>query len=330
VEIDKAANETPTESPDETGEGRLSRRIPWRAALLGVLTTGLGQVYSGRPIRAICLHVLSVCIGFVSIRTIFVIPIKLWNVVLPLAAVLIWWLFALADAVWCARRAAPDYRLRRYNRWYFYLLLAILAFGEQSAVKGLFKARLAEAFRAVSWSMLPTIQSGDDVFVDKRAYAGGGPQRGDIVSLHYPLDPSVLYFKRVIGVGGDVLKMVNNKVYVNGQYVSEPYTQFEFANSLPIRDNFPPDPRILEKLPTAWGLDPGWTQEMPNFIRDDGLHVPAGYVFVLGDNRHGSLDSRYWGFVPTSGILGKAAVIYFSWDAKAHRIRWERIGKILK
>jgi signal peptidase I len=69
---------------------------------------------------------------------------------------------------------------------------------------------------------------------------------------------------------------------------------------------------------------------MPKFIHDDGLHVPPNSLFVLGDNRDDSLDSRFWGFVPRADILGKADVIYFSWDAKARRVRWDRIGEIFK
>ena len=69
---------------------------------------------------------------------------------------------------------------------------------------------------------------------------------------------------------------------------------------------------------------------MPSFIHDDGLHVPPDIVFVMGDNRDNSLDSRYWGFVPRDNILGKAAMIYFSWDAGARRVRWDRIGEVLK
>ena len=136
--------------------------------------------------------------------------------------------------------AAPDYRLKAYNRWYVYLLLVVLTGIEQNAVKAFVLDRFEQAFRVSTGSMFPTVLIGDRFLVDKRAYLGGMPQRGDIVTFRYPRDPSELLYKRVIGVGGDFVKIEDKKVYLNGRPLFEPYAQFETPASLPLRDNFPP------------------------------------------------------------------------------------------
>lgn len=307
----------------------VSRRVPWRAALLGVVTAGLGQLYSGRALRAIILHLFSWCIAVILLRAFF-IPYQPWNIIAPLAGALLVWLLILGDAMRCARMAAPDYRLKAYNRWYVYLLLFVLAGMEQNALKTLVQDRFEQAFKVSTGSMFPTVAIGDRFLVDKRAYLGGMPQRGDLVTFRYPRDPSELLYKRVIGVGGDVVKIEAKKIYLNGRPLFEPYAQFETPASLPLRDSFPPTPSLLETLPADSGIDPDWKLEMPSFIHDDGLHVPPDYVFVLGDNRDNSWDSRYWGFVPRANILGRAGMIYFSWDAKARHVRWARLGEVLK
>jgi len=145
-----------------------------------------------------------------------------------------------------------------------------------------------------------------------------------------PRDPSVQFLKRVIAVGGDVVKIKDKKVYLNGQLLVEPYAEFESSTSYPVRDDFPPTPSQLENLPSAWGVHPDWKRDVPSFVRGDGLHVPPGYMFVLGDNRDNASDTRFWGFVPQANLIGKASVIYFSWDPQARRVRWDRLGKVLK
>jgi signal peptidase I len=186
---------------------------------------------------------------------------------------------------------------------------------------------VAEATVIPTGSMESTILIGDHVFLNKLLYGPRLPytslrlpplreiHRQDIVAFRYPLNPSVMFVKRVIGVGGDVVKIQDKKVYINGRPLQEPYTQFQYSTSLPLRDDFPPTPGLLETLPAAWGLDPAWAREMPSFIRDDGLHVPHGYLFVMGDNRDNSLDSRFWGFVPLENVVGEPLFVYWSYDA---------------
>ncbi len=232
-------------------------------------------------------------------------------------------------------------------------------------VVGVFCIRtfIAEATVIPTGSMEKTILIGDHVFLNKLLYGPRFPytswrippfrpiQRGDIVAFRYPRNPSVMFVKRVIGVGGDVVRIVNKKVYVNGQPLNEPYVQFQYSSIFPLRDNFPPPISQVETLPAAWGLDPSWAREMPSFIKPDGLHVPQGYIFAMGDNRDNSLDSRFWGFVPLSNVVGEPLFVYWSYDAPSRdwttddllsrlkfdgsiilnffrRTRWSRTGKI--
>jgi len=222
---------------------------------------------------------------------------------------------------------------------------------------------IAEATVIPTGSMEKTILIGDHVFLNKLLY---GPQlpytslrvpplktvhRQEIVAFRYPRNPSVMFVKRVIGEGGDVVRVENKRVFVNGQALDEPYVQFQFTNLFPLRDNFPPPLSQIETLPAAWGLDPGWAREMSQFIEKDGLHVPPGYLFMMGDNRDNSLDSRFWGFVPEENVVGEPLFVYWSYDAPSkdwtaedivarlkfdasivwnflRKTRWSRTGKI--
>ena len=186
---------------------------------------------------------------------------------------------------------------------------------------------VAEATVIPTGSMEKTILVGDHVFLNKLLYGPRFPytswripplksvHRGEIVAIHYPRNPSLMFVKRVIGVGGDVVKIVDKRVYVNGRLLTEPYAQFQTSYVTLLRDNFPPPLARIDTLPAAWGLHPDWAREMSNFIQNDGLHVPEGYLFAMGDNRDNSLDSRFWGFVPLDNVVGEPLFVYWSYDA---------------
>ncbi|MBW1980437.1 MAG: signal peptidase I [Deltaproteobacteria bacterium] len=172
---------------------------------------------------------------------------------------------------------------------------------------------VVQAFKIPSGSMKPTLLVGDHILVNKFIYGVKLPftdktlikvrlpERGDVIVFKYPRDPSKDYIKRVIGLPGDQVQLVNNKLYLNGKPVPDPHA---FYGNSPYSGS---------------GL-----------LRNFGpVVVPAGHLFVMGDNRNESADSRVWGFVPMSYVRGKAFLIYWSWDHDHFGVRWRRMGDII-
>jgi signal peptidase I len=175
---------------------------------------------------------------------------------------------------------------------------------------------ILQPFRIPSESMERTLLVGDFLLVNKSVYGPPGiwswllpyrhVQRGDIIVFHFPLDPPEHIVKRVVGLPGDRIHLRDGVLYRNGAPITEPYVVYETANDDGFRDQFP----------TATYTDPGvdthWWMQMRSRVTDGDLIVPAGQYFVMGDNRNHSRDSRYWGFVPRSAIVGRPFIIYFS------------------
>ena len=174
---------------------------------------------------------------------------------------------------------------------------------------------VVQAFKIPSGSMKPTLEIGDHILVNKFSYGVklpylrntiipvGQPQRGDIAVFIYPEDKSKDFIKRVIAVGGDTVEIRDKKLFVNGKAVDDPHgvhvEDVIYPRAIQRRDNFGP------------------------------VRVPEGTLFVMGDNRDQSYDSRFWGFVKLEDVIGKAFIIYFSWDSENGGVRWGRIGKLL-
>jgi signal peptidase I len=171
-----------------------------------------------------------------------------------------------------------------------------------------------EAFKIPSASMLPTLQIGDYLLVNKLRYGiripgsrrwavrFGSPEPGDVIVFSDPKDQSVNYVKRVIAVENEVVEIRDKDVLVNG---------------------------VRREVPTAYFANQTFVQ--PSGRRDNigPLMVPRGRVFVLGDNRDHSFDSRYRGFVKTIDVEGKALLVYWSADGDEGAVRWDRIGKVI-
>ncbi len=182
---------------------------------------------------------------------------------------------------------------------------------------------VVQAFKIPSGSMLPTLKIGDYLLVNKFIYGiknplngktlipVSTPERGDIVVFRYPKDPSIDYIKRVVGIPGDTIVMKDKHLFINDKEVVDPHAWISSPEVLPksdsVRDNFGP------------------------------VIVPKGHLFVMGDNRDNSYDSRFWGFVDEREVLGQAFILYWSWDmkepllsvARLASIRWGRIANII-
>ncbi|HEX5432505.1 MAG TPA: signal peptidase I [Bryobacteraceae bacterium] len=184
---------------------------------------------------------------------------------------------------------------------------------------------LVQAFIVPTPSMDHTIRPGDHLLVDKLSYAPPGSisryllpytdvKRGDIIVFRYPVDISQNYVKRVIGVPGDHIKLINKVVYLNGKPLTEPYVEHVRPYIDPYADNFPSAP----PEPVGDPADQARAAEMlAHHVENGEVVVPPGNYFAMGDNRDDSADSRYWGFVPRENIIGKPLIIFWSYDASA-------------
>jgi signal peptidase I len=182
---------------------------------------------------------------------------------------------------------------------------------------------VVQAFKIPSPSMESTLLVGDHLLVNKFIFGGTGAwydkllpyrklERGDIIVFKYPYQDHQHFVKRVIGLPGDHLKLVDGEMYINGKLLNEPYVQHDpAAIGDPLNSDFPP----AAKLMISSQMIPEWVQEMPKYIVGDELVVPPGKYFAMGDNRDRSSDSRYWGFVDRGAIMGRPFLIYWSVDA---------------
>jgi signal peptidase I len=183
---------------------------------------------------------------------------------------------------------------------------------------------ILQAFKIPSQSMEPTLLIGDHLLVNKFIFGGTGAwyekflpyrpvRRGDIIVFRFPFDDHSHYVKRVIGLPGDRIRIINQQVFINGSPLSEPYVVHDPTQDDSFADNFPPaDDRFARYV-----LRPEWAAQIMNYVHNAALVVPPDHYFVMGDNRDRSSDSRYWGFVDRHAIMGRPIVIYWSVEATA-------------
>ncbi len=189
-------------------------------------------------------------------------------------------------------------------------------------------------FKIPSSSMVPTLEVGDYLFVLRYPYGfripltdiqllSKQPIRGDVAVFVYPEDKSKDYIKRVVGLPGDVITYKNNRLSINGKEM--PLTArgnrsyFLGDGSVDVSGLF--EENLLNVKHEVLRKDYS--------IRDGEWTVPEGHYMVLGDNRNNSRDSRFWGFVPQSYMIGRAAVIWWSWDSTRGSVRWNRLGHFI-
>lgn len=219
--------------------------------------------------------------------------------------------------------AVRDPLVVEYARSFFPVLLVVLVL----------RSFIVEPFRIPSESMLPTLQIGDFIVVNKFTYGVrlpvthtkvfdlGSPERGDVVVFRYPRHPSVNYIKRIIGLPGDTVAYYNRRVFINGEPLElERIGEFVPPGDSPVTGTLlefreqvgPREHRIL--------LDPRGRSPEGEFV------VPEDQYFVLGDNRDHSNDSRVWGYVPDHNLVGRAEMIWMHWDWNGGGSDWGRVG----
>jgi len=272
-------------------------RKPMIAGLFTLFTIGLGHLYFGKIKKGVILFFGGqLFIVIISSSFFFYTPV---GPIIAIIAGISYLVYCIVDSVKGAKPHKLSYSLKQYNRWYIYLLYWLVAsFFIQPIVEIAVKSNITKVYKIPSGAMMETLQIGDYIIADRFTYKTSEPRRGDIVVFPFPEDPSKDFIKRIVGMGGDTVEIKNKQVFINGDPYQEHYKVNNDSNVFPKdvqpRDNFGP------------------------------VKIPEDSLFVMGDNRDNSYDSRFWGFVKKSSIKGKAINICWSW------VRWNRIGQEIK
>lgn len=243
-----------------------------------------------------------------------------------------------------AATVSKELEVKKKARWMESLWENVKSLAMVLAAVLLIRAVVVEATVVPTGSMQNTILIGDHLFLDKILY---GPQipftdvrlpaiknykRGDVIAFRYPVDPSIVFVKRLIGMPGDTIQVKQKELYVNGNLVQEPCVIHRDSQVYPDSEWIPREARIRD-----------------NF---GPVTVPPDHYFAMGDNRDESLDGRYWGFVPKENMVGEPIFVYWSFDAPTDvwtatdisdrirgdvdilvhfftRTRWSRMGRIV-
>ena len=233
----------------------------------------------------------------------------------------------LVDSLFFARRRRlaggekADPVLVEYSKSFFPVL----------AIVFILRSFLIEPFQIPSRSMVPTLQVGDFILVNKFAYGLhlpvsrtkvvdiGEPKRGDVMVFFPPHMNDTYFIKRVIGLPGDKIEVKDNVLYINGKRASQ-----ELIQALP-----PSRPEVEVMWENIYGHRHLMAKHViPSRYSNYSTTVPAGHYFMMGDNRDNSLDSREWGFVPEKDVVGKAFAIWMHWDKLLSIPTFDRVGSI--
>jgi signal peptidase I len=274
-------------APAEASE-KTERRgpSPWITALLTVLTPGLGHIYLGQARRGITLFALVMVADTLLMFAMMGVLARFWMFAVSLGLLLGLWLFIMVDAIGRAHRMR-DYPHEGYNRWTTYagaFVLACIIFAGPViyAVHANASGQLL-VLNAVTPSMEPTLRVGEYFLADATYYRSRAPSRGDVAVYLHPKQSHLYYIKRIVAVEGDRIAIKGGRAVVNGMMVEEPYVDAGAAEG--------------------------------RFANIPEVRVPPGHVYVLGDNRSNSVDSRdtvAHGAVPVANLIGRVTDIAIS------------------
>lgn len=285
-----------TERPDEPTAAydrpAKNARRPILAALLELICSGLGHLYAGRLRWAIAWFAVSILGYVVMALLVFLVGLNVFT--------LLGWAFqtwvikvaAVLSAVLVARKARSEYRLRAFNRWWVYLIWFVTVVASIQGAKAVLRTHVVEAYEFPSGSMLPTILVGDHFFVDKTVPPERLATRGAIVAFRFPASSARNYL------------------------ADRPNSERPCIDKATLRD----DRRFVKRIVATAG-------DVVT-VRGGPYEVPAGHVFVMGDNRDNSLDSRCWGPVPVENLEGRVGGVW--WSSAPDGVRWDRIGTMIE
>ncbi len=313
-------------TPAPAGDEAIRPRRPWLAGLLAFLFPGLGHLYIGRWLVALMLAVVPAVILLGALAA-----GALWDrglTAVIYGAVLLGIAFRLAQAAWAvsdARRSEPQYRLGFCNRGSAYAGFIALSLIWVQGLSFISRASVLEIFKIPSGGMAPSLLAGDQVVAVKFGFDWRSIQRGDVVVFRSPADPKVTLIKRVVGLAGDEVAFIGGALQLNGKMVVR---RSLGARSYPERvvgsDTWVSV--VLATFQETLGQRTFLIAEQPSMprYRQDSVRVPEGMVFLVGDNRGNSQDSRHYGAIPLENVIGQVHSVLLSLGPDG--LRFERFG----
>lgn len=308
--------EVQLQAQPEESTGTVPRRRSWLVVVLALLFGAFVFVYGGRLRRGLVWLVFWWCVlapvgGSILLYT----PhgkIALYGAFL----VLLLGMTALTVDALKVAKAQQGQPWKKYQKWWIYLLTIVLLSGLSESGVRLIRNYWGEAFVVSANSMQETLLSGDRFMVEKLSFSARDLVRGQVVAFRAPTEPEMVYVKRVVALEGEEIEIRADQVFIDGEKLVEPYVY--------LRDNSPPT--------------------MENLRDFSPMIVPEGHVFVLGDNRWASYDSRFWGAVPLDNLVGQVSLIFWSREHTLvpptpqnpvvgetwGELRWDRIGSLVE
>jgi len=297
----------------------------WAAVLLSLLFVGMGQFYNGRIKRAAAFFLGCEFIGILGFALVYLTE-SFIVLLLTMIIFALLWIFVLIDSIRLTARNKQQYHPSKYNdHWFKFLGVIIIILFISLPVNYIEEKFIIEAYKIPSGGMENTLLVGDYLICKKC-----GPKdisNNDLIVFKYPKDPSISFIKRCVARGGQTVEIKDKMLFVDNELIPLP------------PDGKHTDNKIITYHSEDFGI--GVRDNMPPKT------VPEGCLFVLGDNRDNSVDSRFWGFLDERLVLGRAIFIHWSWAPDRDepssvikslvynifnfksRIRWDRIGKNL-
>ena len=304
-----------------------SVRFPWAALALSFLSSGVGHIYCGRIVKGLFLYSARFLLPLLCIIAAFVEPsnaVFVGMILVPGVVIVVVYLYSSIDAYAIARRTDPDYKLKEYNRSSVYWLLIAMQLAYPVALTLVIREYVYEPFFIPERSMSPNFLVGDRILVNKRPFRNSFPERGDVVVFRTPAsEPGRTWIKRAIGVAGDQIVINGAEIEVNGRKLERERVPTESLTEIrqQVDDSVYDESHAGRRYQVIVGDDSldesGGDKPDSDEFR---VTVPERSVFVMGDNREVSRDSRSIGSVHVSDVIGHVDYRYFPAET------WSRFG----